>query len=323
MRKKSCIIIILILLCTLLCIAVTQLYDYTKKNITGGESDPILFGATYMTLNNPFFEVIDNEMRNVIEANGDMMITMDPQLSLTRQIEQIHTMMKQGVDVLIVNPVDSKGLIDVLKEAKEKGIYIIAIDTNVYNGNDFVDYTIVSDNYEAGRLCAQHMMSLKREADIILLKHEAAYSAVERIQGFKDVLEEHPNYRIVEELECEGQLEKSMPLIAQAIKEKVNFDVVMSLNDPSALGAVAALQEAGTLEQVLVYGVDGTPEAKVLVKNGFMEGTVAQYPKKMAKKAIASAYALLDGQTHVEEEIVDVDMIDLQNIDAFSLEGWQ
>ena len=323
MRKKSCITVVLALLAMILGIAMIQLYDYTKKNITGGESDPILFGATYMTLNNPFFEVIDNEMRNVIEANGDMMITMDPQLSLTRQIEQIHTMMKQGVDVLIVNPVDSKGLIDVLKEAKEKGIFIIAIDTNVYNGNDFVDYTIVSDNYEAGRLCATHMMSLKNAANIILLKHEAAYSAVERIQGFKDVIQEHPNYRIVEELECEGQLEKSMPLITQAIKKRVNFDVVMSLNDPSALGAVAALQEAGTLDQVLVYGVDGTPEAKVLVKKGFMEGTVAQYPKKMAKKAIASAYALLEGQTYLKEEIVDVDMIDVQNIDAFSLEGWQ
>ena len=72
-------------------------------------------------MNNPFYEVMDEELRNQVEANGDKMITMDPQLSLERQIDQIHTMMKKKIDVLIVNPVDSRGLINVLKEAKQQG----------------------------------------------------------------------------------------------------------------------------------------------------------------------------------------------------------
>ena len=102
------------------------------------------------------------------------------------------------------------------------------------------------------RLCAENMMAALDQAQIMILRHDAAYSAIERIQGFKDAISQYPQYQIVDEIECEGQLEISMPLIAQAITEGVQFDVVMALNDPSALGAVAALQEADKLSEVLV-----------------------------------------------------------------------
>ncbi len=54
-----------------------------------------------------------------------------------------------------------------------------------------------------------------------------------------------------------------------------------------------------------------------------MMGTVAQYPKKMAKKAVESAYRLLQGHTNIAEEKIEVNMISQKNIDQFSLEGWQ
>lgn len=299
------------------------LHHYTAAGLVSAE-EPLLFGATYMTMNNPFYEVIDEELRNQVEAGGDVMITMDPQLSVERQIEQIKTMMAEGIDVLIVNPVDSRGLIDVLREASQKGIVIIAIDTNVYDGEDFVDYTVVSDNYQAGQLCARYMMQHRESADIVLLSHAAAYSAVERLQGFRDAIAGKPDYRIVSELDCEGQLEKSMPLVEDLLHQGIGFDVVMALNDPAALGAVAALQEQGVgAQSVMVLGVDGAPETKVLIKEGYMDATVAQYPKEMARKAISAAYALKAGDHELQEEEIAVSLIDGNNIDEYLLEGWQ
>lgn len=316
--------LMLFLFCAILCTAgLLHFYNFSEQQLADAKEKPILFGSTYMTLNNPFFDVINEEMRNVIEANGDVLITMDPELSLDKQIDQIHSLIELGCSVLIVNPVDSKGLVDVLAEAKAQGIIVIAVDTNVYNGQDFVDYTVVSDNYQAGVLCAENMMAAVDEASIMILRHEAAYSAVERIQGFKDAIAQYPQYKVVDEIECEGQLEISMPLIASAIQEGIYFDVVMALNDPSALGAIAALQEAERLSEVLVYGVDGTPEAKVLVNDGFMQATVAQYPKKMGKKAVESAYRLLKQEGGIMEEKIPVVIIDGSNIEEFSLESWQ
>lgn len=320
MRRK---ILFGVILMVVFVISLFELYQVTLHNMVDNKKEPILFGATYMTLNNPFFEVIDEEMRNVIEAQGDIMLTMDPELSLEKQIHQIQYLIEQGVKVLIVNPVDSKGLIDVLKQAKQAGIIVIAVDTNVYDGNDFVDYTVVSNNYQAGQLCALDMMKEKKEAKILILTHEAAYSAAERIQGFKDAIKDKAGYQIVAEVECEGQLEKSMPLVVDIMEQGYQFDVVMALNDPAALGAIAALQQMEILDQVLVYGVDGTPEAKILVHDGFMQATIAQYPKTMGKKAAAVAYQLLAGNKSYDDEKIKVEIINQENVEQYSLEDWQ
>nr|WP_254884727.1 substrate-binding domain-containing protein [[Clostridium] innocuum] len=73
-----------------------------------------------MTLNNPFFNVIDDEVRNVVEANGDVLISLDPALDLQKQKEQIHYLIEQGVSALIINPVDFTGLSEELKEARKR-----------------------------------------------------------------------------------------------------------------------------------------------------------------------------------------------------------
>ena len=66
------------------------------------------FGATYMTMNNPFYEIIDDEIRSILESRGDMLITRDPALDVLKQIEQVEEMIEQGVEGIFINPVDWK-----------------------------------------------------------------------------------------------------------------------------------------------------------------------------------------------------------------------
>ena len=58
---------------------------YTSEQFIYRSKKPLKIGATYMTLNNPFFNVIDDEVRNVVEANGDVLISLDPALDLQKQ----------------------------------------------------------------------------------------------------------------------------------------------------------------------------------------------------------------------------------------------
>ena len=55
------------------------------------------FGATYMTMNNPFFEVINETIRATVESNGDILITRDPSLDAVRQTQQIYDLIDEGV----------------------------------------------------------------------------------------------------------------------------------------------------------------------------------------------------------------------------------
>ena len=183
--------------------------------------------------------------------------------------------------------------------------------------------TVVSDNYNAGVQCAKDMMSKLKSANIVLLKHTTALSAKQRIEGFLDTIDAHSEYKIINQGECKGQLEKAMPVMQRILKETPEVDVVMALNDPSALGALAALESMG-YEDVMVYGVDGTPDIKSLIEESPMvAGTVAQSPISIGKIAAKNMYDLLSGKEIGSNIVIPVEIITKENIAQFNKTGWQ
>lgn len=315
--------IVVFVVALVIVVAGLSLFDrYSKTNFVYRSKEPIKIGATYMTLNNPFFNIIDDEIRNVVEAKGDVLISLDPALDLEKQKEQIRYLIDQKVSLLIVNPVDFNGLHDVLQEARSANIPVITVDTDVRE-NSLVAYSLMSDNYDAGVQCANDMMKRVKSADIVLLQHSTAYSAVQRIQGFVDTIKDKPQYKIIERIECEGQLEIAMPLMDEFLRKDVSFDVVMALNDPSALGALASMQHHDKLDDVLVYGVDGSPETKALIHENMMSGTVAQSPISMGKQTVDVAYKILNKEDYHKKTLIPVTLITKDNIDKYSIEGWQ
>lgn len=280
-----------------------------------------LFGATYMTMNNQFYKVVNNEIQLQVEKNGDHLITLDPALDQEKQNQQIKYLIKKKVDLIFINPVDWKGIKPGIKAANDARIPVIVIDTPVYN-QELVDMTVVSDNYQAGVQCAKDMMKRKKTAKILLLTHKKTKSGVDRIQGFLDTIEKEEEYQVLAETDTEGQIERSLPKVEQVIKKHKDIDVIMALNDPAAMGALAALDSGDYGKDVLVYGVDGSPEAKKLISEGMMTGTSAQFPKQMGDISIQSAYNLLKGKEISKKETVAVKMITLDNIDQFDINRW-
>lgn len=279
-------------------------------------------GATYMTLNNPFYPVIDDELRLRVESRGDVLWTRDPALDQDKQNEQIHDLIRDGVDLLVVNPVDFHKVISALQEAKKAGIPVIVIDSQIQDAS-LATCTIASDNYGAGVQCAEDLMARRTAARIFLLEHPTAQSGIDRIRGFTDALADKPSYQIIGRADSYGQLELAMPALQKLIQEFGKPDVVMALNDPSALGAMAALEQAGMLANTLVYGVDGAPEAKNMIHENIMTASAAQFPTRIGQAAADAAYAILEGQPHEREITIPVELVTRENVDAFGVDCWQ
>lgn len=276
-----------------------------------------------MTMNNEFYTVVDDTIERAIEAQGDKMITLDPALDQKKQNEQIQYLLDHGVEAIFLNPIDWKGIRPGLEAAKKAGVPIIVIDAPVYD-TDLVETTIVSDNYQAGVLCAQNLMQQVTSANILLLTHENAKSAVDRIKGFTDTIEKNPgNYKIVKSIDTEGQTERTLPKVEQYLNENSDIQAIMCLNDPTALGALAALDSLNYGKDVLVYGVDGSPDGKVLIQEGMLYGTAMQSPKEMGEKAASVAYRLIKGEKVEKSIVLPVRMIDQSNIGLYEIDSWQ
>ena len=281
-----------------------------------------VFGVSYMTMNNPFYKIINNEILKVVEKNNDTLITLDPELDVDKQNEQIYKFIDQKVDGIFINPIDFEQIEPALQAAKRANIPVIIIDAPV-SDESLVNCTIVSDNYDAGVQCAKDMMERLDSANIVLLKHTTAKSAKERIEGFLSVIDNNEKYKVINEAECDGQLEIAMPKMQEIIEETPDIDVVMALNDPSALGALAAL-EKNNKNDVMVYGIDGTPEIKALIgRNQMIVGTVAQSPIKRGQIAVENMYNILNGKKIEKNVIIPISLINKENLFKYDEDRWQ
>ena len=90
-----------------------------------------------------------------------------------------------------------------------------------------------------------------------------------------------------------------------------------------ALGCIAAMQMTDKTDQVMVYGVDGSPDGKAMIKAGFLEGTAAQSPIKIGEKAVQTAYSYLAGETVKKHVTIPVELITADNLKFYDMTGWQ
>lgn len=291
-------------------------------NSLKGKENCHLIGASYMTMNNEFYEIINAEIEEYVETEGDIMILRDPVLSAERQSEQINAMLDEGIDALIVAPVDWQKIQPVIKRAKDENVVVLVVDTDAQDST-LADCTITSDNYDAGVKIAEYVIRQGGKKRFVLMTHNTAKSGIDRIQGFKDTIFGHDGITIVKEIGCEGQLEQAEPAMKELIKSGVEFDAVFSLNDLASVGVAAALEESRLIGKVDIYGVDASPDSKAMIKENIMTASSAQFPTKIGVETAKAMYSLLDGKEYESRIFIPVELVTKDNVMQYGADRWQ
>ena len=281
-----------------------------------------IFGATYMTMNNPYFQMLDAQIQALLEVRGDVLLTRDAAMDQERQNQEIQELIDAGVCAIFMTPVEWDTSKEGVQIAAAAGVPVIVVDAPT-QASELAACSVLSDNYQAGVLCAKHLLSVRSSAKILLLEHITARSGADRIQGFKDTIAGHEGFEILGSGESDGQIENAMPVMEQLLLAFPDADVLMALNDPSVFGGLAAIQGAGLSDRFLVYSVDGSPEGKAMVSSGFLTATCAQFPSKIAEEAVKQAYAAISGGCEHKEVIVPVELLTEENVNRYGIDGWQ
>jgi ribose transport system substrate-binding protein len=274
-------------------------------------------------MDNPYFEELNSAIQESVEANGDVLISRNPSQSQEKQNQQIYDMIDSGIDLLFINPVDWKRVTPALIACKNANIPVVDIDTNVFDG-EYVNSIILSDNYQAGVQIAHDVEKKKDSARIVILSHDSIFSTYERIRGFIETINTFDgDYEIVYKENTSVTLESSMEVMLKFLEDNVDFDVIIGGNDPTALGALAAMQKCNIKNDTLIYGIDGSPLGKEMIKQGYMEGTSAQFPIAIGRKAAEIAYSILNGESVPKNILIPVELITKDNLEDFDIAGWQ
>lgn len=245
----------------------------------------------------------------------------DARNDVVRQLSQVESFIGQGVDAIIVNPVDTAATRNITQRALKAGIPLVYVNRRPDEAQlpDGV-VTVTSDDLEAGHLQMQYLAEkLGGKGKIAIMLGELSNNATHnRTKGFKDVLAKYPDIQIVEEQTALWSRDKGMDLMSNWLVSGREFDAIASNNDEMAIGAAMALRQAGKQPgEVLIGGVDGTPDALSAIQRGLLSVSVFQDAKGQAEGAVESAVMMVKKEPVEQAVLIPYRLITPENVQSF------
>lgn len=258
------------------------------------EPAEITVGLSVSTLSNPFFVSLEEGVNTLATENGTQVISVDAQDDSAKQSNDVDDLIQQGVDVLLINPVDSAAITPAVVAANSAGIPVIMVD-RATDAGEFVTL-VASDNVAGGEMAAQYIVDQVGEnASTLQLEGVPGASATnERGQGFMNVAETSLN--VLDSQTANFDRAQGLTVMENMLQGNSGVQAVFAQNDEMALGAIEAIEGAGLSNQITVVSFDGTEGGIKAVEDGSLAATIAQQPDEMGRLALQAAYDFYAGQ---------------------------
>lgn len=278
-----------------------------SEDTTGGEeaSGDYTIGFSISTLNNPFFVTLSEGAEAKASELGASLSVVDAQDDASKQASDVEDLIQQGVDMILINPVDSEAVASAVESANNANIPVITVDRSA-EGGEVVSH-IASDNVAGGEMAGEYLLSLVGDnAQVAELEGVPGSSAArERGEGFNKVATE--SLDVVAQQTANFNRAEGLSVMENILQANPDVTGVFAHNDEMALGALEAIEAAG--KEVAVVGFDATNDAVAAVEEGRLDGTIAQKPELIGEMAVETAVQHLDGE-EVEASIpVELELI--------------
>ncbi len=257
----------------------------------------VTIGIALSTLNNPYFVTLNNAAKAEAQAKGATITAADGQNDLAKQTSEVEDFISKKVSCIIVNPVDSSGIVAAVTEANTANIPVIAVDRGV-TGAPTAGF-IASDNVQAGKLAADALLkALSGKGKIAVLTGVPGASATnDRTKGFQESLAANSGVTVVANQTAQFDRATALSVTENILQAHPDIVGIFAENDEMALGAIQALTAAGKAGKVLVTAIDGTADGMTAIVAGTLLETIAQQPDFMGKTAVDYCVTLAGGGT--------------------------
>lgn len=265
-------------------------------------------GYTCMDLTNPFFKLISDVMTEEAAKYGYELVSLDGNQDPAKQNSQLSDFVAQGFDAIFLNPADSKSAGEGVKKAYEAGIPVFTFDIEVTDeeAREMVVSHIGSDNFQGGQLAGESMMSVTGDrGKIALITYPEITSCLLRVEGFKDYLKTHNSrLEIVTELSGKGNQHDGYAVATDILQAHPDIVGIFAINDPSGLGAYAAVKKAGLDGKITIIAFDASPAGKQAVFEKKIYDSPQQFPRKMAIGTVEAFVRYLEGEAVPKKHFV-------------------
>jgi ribose transport system substrate-binding protein len=276
--------------------------DETEAD-TGGDSsetgETVTIAASVPPTDHGWLGQIAAKAQEAADQWDDVEFRLVEAADADSQASQIETLINEEPDALVVLPYDGEQLTPVAEQAMEAGIPVINVD-RLFASPDAARATILGDNYEIGVKAAEFLAEqLDCEGNVVEIQGIAGISVTtDRTQGFADTIEElcGNGINIVAQQPADFLPDMGLEVMEAILQANDDIDAVYTHDDDMAEGVVAAIENAGREDEMILTGAGGSCAAFDRIESGGLYAATYLYSPTMAGSAVNMARLIAQGR---------------------------
>jgi ribose transport system substrate-binding protein len=302
---------------TIICILIVVFMWSTIVN-----AKQISVGFTVPHLRSEYWALEYEGVKERIAEYGGTVSGFNAENDVSKQIDACENFIQMGVDVIILNPIDSYGLIPAVKKANEAGIPVITVGGKVMEG-DTITY-IFEDHVKAGRNGAQYIVEqLNGKGKVAMFTYPFANWGLEFEEGALSVFDKYPEIEIVAKdgnAWRDGGPEGIVSAMENILLAHPDLNAVWSFADNPSYNAMKAVQQKKR-EDIIIVGFNGFDFVLKAIKEGSpFKGTSMQNFKEIGQLAGQVAIRIFEGKKVPELIEVPAIWVTKEDLDKLDLD---
>ena len=287
----------------------------------GGEK----LGALVISLTNPYWVGMKDAYIAAAEQYGVNIEVMSAPTEGDKQsqLETLNAMALKDYKAIVLSPIEPYNLLPGIIQCNKNGIPVINLGPgiNVDRLKEMggrLDGRLTVDFAQQGELAASDMVKRIGTGKVAIIQGiPGAAQSEGRTAGAKKVFESTKGVELVSVQPANWDSTAAYNAASDIIQAHGDLKGIFCCNDVMALAASRALTDAGLKDKVLLYGVDGTEEAKTAIKEGRMDGTITYPSSAYAKAAVIMLLKLAQGMDMSQTVYCPLDVINTENVAQF------
>ena len=261
-----------------------------------------------------------DEIRAAFDEYDDMTVEVfDGQANDEKENSIIETCIANGYDGIIIQANNGEAQLPYIQQVVDAGIPCITTNPRVEcEGTGSID----ADPYEQAKVnCDIAIDQIPENAKVVVLLGPAGnFHSTERRNAWQaEFFDKRDDVEIVAEDIANWNKDEAMTLMEDWVQANPQIDAIISMNDNMAAGAIEVIKDDPAFENILAYGVDGTAEACLLIKDGLMTSTGLQSAGDLGQMNAEYMHKVLTGEMDVTEvyDNVPAPLITEENVDQY------
>jgi inositol transport system substrate-binding protein len=297
----------------------TQSAEGSNKQGASNTKDKIVIGAALPDFDDKWLSYLQDGMKEYQKTQENVdVVYVDAMNDASKQLSQIENFIAQKVDAIVIVPVDTVSAQDMVDKANKANIPIVVVNRQ-YDGVEKATAYVGSESVKSGLIQMEEVAKiLNGKGNIAIMNGQMGHDAqIKRTEGNKQIIAKNPGMKVVLEGTGEWDRTKGMALMENWLQSGKQIDAVVANNDEMAIGAIMAAEAAGKLNNIVIAGIDATPDALEYVKSGKLKVTVFQDAKGQGKGGLETAIKAAKGEKVEKFNWIPYELVTKDNVEEY------